>query len=65
MFTLLNEKTDQELADLIRQNIEEVPKQDGYFGILKERAGKSFRYSRECNRRGFDILTLLKNNPPS
>jgi len=61
----LKDKTDQELADLIRQNTEKVPQGDGFFEELKERAKKSFRYNRECNRRGFDILTLLKNNPPS
>lgn len=63
--TYLSTKTDQELADLIRQNMQEVPKGGGYFGRLKEKAKESFRLDRECRRRGTDKLTLLKNNPPS
>ena len=65
MFILLKDKTDQELADLIRLNTEKIPQQDGYFGLLKEQAKKSFIYNHECKRRGIDILTLLKNNPPT
>jgi hypothetical protein len=64
MATQLSKKTDQELADLIRQN-SQLPNGDGFFGKLKEKAKLSFRYKRECKKRGTDILTLLKNNPHS
>ena len=56
-------KTDQELADLIRQNLNQVLPQEGYFAALKNQAKQALRYQRECRLRGTNILTLLANNP--